>query len=50
METKRYVYWKDEDMYLGYLEEFPDDMTQGESLDEFRENLKDISKRICVFL
>ena len=42
METKRYVYWKDEDMWLGYLEEFPDYMTQGDSLDELKENLKDI--------
>ena len=46
METKRYVYWKEEDMYLGYLEEFPDYMTQGESLDELKENLKDIYKEI----
>jgi len=46
METKRYVYWKDEDMYLGYLEEFPDYMTQGESLNELKENLKDIYKEV----
>ena len=46
METKRYVYWKEEDMYLGYLEEFPDYMTQGESLDELKENLKDIYKEV----
>ncbi len=39
METKRYVYWKDEDMWLGYLEEFPGYMTQGDSLDELKENL-----------
>jgi len=44
METKRYVYWKDADMWLGYLEEFPDYMTQGDSLDELKENLKDIYK------
>jgi len=49
MKTKRYVDWKDEDMWLGYLEEFPDYMTQGESLDELKENLKDIYKEICVF-
>jgi hypothetical protein len=29
-------------MWLGYLEEFPDYMTQGEDLDELKENLKDI--------
>ncbi len=42
MKTVRYVYWKDADMWLGYIEEFPDYMTQGESLDELQENLRDI--------
>lgn len=42
MKTIRYIYWQDEDMWLGYLEEFPDYMTQGESLEELQENLKDI--------
>ncbi len=42
MKTVRYVYWQDEDMWLGYIEEFPDYMTQGETLEELRENLKDI--------
>jgi len=42
MKTVRYVYWKDEAMWLGYIEEFPDYMTQGESLKELQENLKDI--------
>ena len=42
MNNVRYVYWKDEDMWLGYLEEFPDYMTQGEDLEDLKENLKDI--------
>jgi predicted RNase H-like HicB family nuclease len=42
MKTVRFVYWQDDDMWLGYLEEFPDYMTQGESLQELEENLKDI--------
>ena len=46
MEKKRYVYWRDEDMWLGYLEEFPDYMSQGESLEELKENLIDIYKEI----
>jgi len=29
-------------MLIGWLEEFPDYRTQGETLDELRENLKDI--------
>ena len=42
MNNVRYVYWKDEDMWLGYLEEFPDYMTQGEDLEDLKLNLKDI--------
>ncbi|WP_419662576.1 conserved uncharacterized protein, UPF0150 [Desulfosarcina variabilis str. Montpellier] len=42
MNKKKYVYWQDENMWLGYLSEFPDYMTQGDSLDELKENLKDI--------
>ncbi len=38
----KFTYWQDEEMFLGYLEEFPDYMTQGESMDELQENLKDI--------
>jgi predicted RNase H-like HicB family nuclease len=29
-------------MWLGYLEEYPDYMTQGESFEELKENLRDI--------
>jgi hypothetical protein len=42
MITVRYVYWQDGDMWLGYIEEYPDYMTQGESVEELQENLKDL--------
>jgi len=42
MKTIRYVDWRSGDMWLGYLEDYPDYMTQGESLDELQENLKDL--------
>lgn len=42
MNTVRYVYWQDGNVWLGYLEEYPDYRTQGESLEELQENLKDI--------
>ena len=42
MKTFRYVYWQEDDMWLGYLEEFPDYITQGENKEELQENLKDI--------
>jgi len=42
METKRFVYYQEENMWVGWLEEFPDYETQGETLDELKENLKEI--------
>lgn len=42
MERKKFVYWQYEDMWLGYLEEYPDYMTQGTSFEELKENLLDI--------
>ncbi|MFQ5750407.1 MAG: type II toxin-antitoxin system HicB family antitoxin [bacterium] len=42
MEAKKYVYWEDQELWIGYLEEYPDYMSQGESLAELKENLKDI--------
>jgi len=42
MKTIRYIYWQDGDMWLGYLEEFPDYMTQGATQEELQENLRDI--------
>jgi len=46
MDTKKYVYWQDDGMYLGYLAEYPDYMTQGETLEQLQENLKDIYKEL----
>jgi predicted RNase H-like HicB family nuclease len=42
MSTIRYIYWQDNGMWLGYLEEYPDTITQGETLEELQENLRDI--------
>ena len=42
MKGLRYVYWQDKGFWLGYLEEFPDYMTQGESLEDLRQHLRDL--------
>ena len=42
MQSIRYVYWQDGDMRLGHLEEFPDYLTQGESLKDLEEHLRDL--------
>ncbi len=35
------IYWKGDKFWLGKLLEYPEIMTQGESIDELQENLKD---------
>ena len=44
MQSIRYVYWQDGDAWLGHLEEFPDYLTQGESLADLEEHLRDLHK------
>jgi hypothetical protein len=44
METKKFVYYQENDCWVGWLEEYPDYRTQGASLDELKENLQDIYK------
>ena len=41
MKTK-FTYYKEDAMWIGWLEDYPDYRTQGESLSELKENLKDI--------
>jgi hypothetical protein len=42
MKGVRYVYWQDGEFWLGYLEDYPDYMTQGESLEDLQEHLRDL--------
>ncbi len=35
------IYWKSDKFWLGRLREFPDIMTQGRTLKELEENLRD---------
>jgi predicted RNase H-like HicB family nuclease len=42
METKlKMIYWKGEKFWVGKLFERPEIMTQGETLEELEENMKD---------
>jgi hypothetical protein len=45
MKTK-FTYYKEDEMWIGWLEEYPDYRTQGESLPELKENLKDIYREL----
>ena len=39
----RFTYWQESDgRYLGYLNDYPDHWTQGEDLEDLKENLRDL--------
>ena len=42
MPTVKYVYWDEDGTWLGYLQDFPDYWTQGETLDDLKEHLRDL--------
>jgi hypothetical protein len=42
MHSVKYIRWQHGDWWLGYLEEYPDYWTQGETLQELVEQLKDL--------
>lgn len=42
MHSVKYVHWQEGDWWLGYLEEYPDYWTQGETLQDLVEHLKDL--------
>jgi len=44
MQTVKFVHWQEKGDWLGYLQEFPDYWTQGETLDDLKEHLRDLYK------
>lgn len=46
MESIKYVYWQDGNVWIEHLEEYPDYWTQGETIEELKENLRDLYKEL----
>ena len=44
MSTARYSSWQDQGMWLGYFEEFPDYIAQGETIEDLEASLRDLHK------
>jgi predicted RNase H-like HicB family nuclease len=42
MQTIKFVYWEEDGAWLGYLQEYPDYWTQGETLDDLKDHLRDL--------
>ena len=46
MKTVRFIYWQSGGMWLGHLEEYPEYMTQGDTLEDLRDHLRDLFKEL----
>ena len=46
MKTLGFTYWQDGGDWIGYLDEFPDYLTQGSSLEDLREHLLDLHREL----
>jgi predicted RNase H-like HicB family nuclease len=44
MQTVKIVTWEKDGVWLGYLDEYPDYWTQGETEDDLSEHLRDLYK------
>ncbi len=42
MQTVQIVVWEEDGGWLGYLQDYPDYWTQGETLDDLKGHLKDL--------
>ncbi len=42
MQKIKFVHWMEGDAWIGYLQDYPDYWTQGETLDDLRDHLLDL--------
>ena len=42
VRTVKIVHWEQEGAWLGYLQDYPDYWTQGDSLDDLHDHLRDL--------
>jgi hypothetical protein len=42
MRTVKFVYWQEGATWIGYLQDYPDYWTQGETFDDLKDHLKDL--------
>lgn len=46
MHTLNIVFWEEDGGWIGYLQEYPDYWTQGDSLEDLKEHLWDVYEEI----
>jgi len=48
MKTLDFTYWQDGNDWLGYLDEYPDYLTQGSSFEDLKEHLVDLYQELSA--
>jgi predicted RNase H-like HicB family nuclease len=46
MNTVKIIYWQEGNLWLGYLQDYPDYWTQGRTLDDLKDHLLDLYKDV----
>lgn len=46
MQTVKIVVWEEDSVWLGYLQDYPDYWTQGDSLDDLKDHLADLYRDV----
>ena len=46
MQTVKIVHWQEDEGWIGYLQDYPDYWTQGGSLDDLKEHLRDLYRDV----
>ena len=49
MATVKFIHWQDGETFLGYLVDYPDYWTQGDTLDDLKEHLIDLYRDLTAF-
>ena len=42
MKTAKFVYWQEDGVWIGYLQDYPDYWTQGETFADLKEHLRNL--------
>ena len=42
MKTVKFVFWQEDGFWIGYLQDYPDYWTQGETLADLKDHLRDL--------
>jgi len=42
MHTINFLYWQEDDEFIGYLVDYPDYWTQGQTIEDLKDHLRDL--------